>query len=229
MRDLKNMLDKKFETWAVADLPGAPVDALQGVSVSDAEALKQSLNIRTIQDLAENRFVLAAQHILDLAADGEPAMTDQRAFEEMLARATSEFGLPNLTVDISCAQVAEQEEAYEGQRSFGQALNLALKSLLNDGSNIESPRSIVENEWGSDGLDERLLGFLNDDTAVLCLVHEDERSETDAGHRVYPPEGGEKLNDNWLFYLRIPSLSDHMFWAVVSRNDGGRVYNYGFN
>jgi hypothetical protein len=43
------------------------VSALQGVSQADEDALKAALNIKTIRDLAENKFVLWAQAITNLA------------------------------------------------------------------------------------------------------------------------------------------------------------------
>jgi len=47
-------------------LVDAPVAAL-GLSSSDAEALEQALGVKTVRDLAENRYVRWAQAILHLA------------------------------------------------------------------------------------------------------------------------------------------------------------------
>lgn len=44
------------------------VDALAGISAADAVALKQALNITTIRDLAENKFVCVAQAVMAFAA-----------------------------------------------------------------------------------------------------------------------------------------------------------------
>ena len=64
---LAKLLDKAYEDKTPAELVDAPVDALQGVSAKDAEALRQSLNIKTIGDLARSKYVTAARIITDLA------------------------------------------------------------------------------------------------------------------------------------------------------------------
>jgi hypothetical protein len=45
----------------------------------------------------------------------------------------------------------------------------------------------------------------------------------------YPPEQGENAQDNWVFVLHIPSLSDHIYWAIVDRQGKVAPYLYGFN
>ena len=67
MADLTRHLDKAYETKEFDELAAAPVDALEGLSKGDAEALQKALNIKTIRDLAEHKFVLRAQAIVHLA------------------------------------------------------------------------------------------------------------------------------------------------------------------
>ena len=43
------------------------MDALEGLSKGDAEALQKAFNIKTIRQLAESKFVLRAQAIANLA------------------------------------------------------------------------------------------------------------------------------------------------------------------
>ena len=68
MADIGQFLDKAYENKEFADLASAPVDAIQGLSKTDAEALQKALNIKTIQDLATNKYVLVAQGIMALSA-----------------------------------------------------------------------------------------------------------------------------------------------------------------
>lgn len=68
MADLHEHVDKAYQDKQFADIADAPVDALKGVSAADAEALKKALQIKTVRDLAENKFVLWAQAITALAA-----------------------------------------------------------------------------------------------------------------------------------------------------------------
>ncbi len=67
MADITKFFDKEFEQKDFSELAEAPIDALAGISKSDADALKQALNIKTVADLAENKFVLAAQAVMALS------------------------------------------------------------------------------------------------------------------------------------------------------------------
>ena len=67
MADISQHVDKAYEKKEFDELAESPVDALEGLSKADAEALHKALNIRTIRDLAENKFVLRAQAIVNLA------------------------------------------------------------------------------------------------------------------------------------------------------------------
>ena len=69
MADMSKYLDKAYESKDFDDLADAPVDALEGVSKGDAEALQKAFNIKTIRQLAESKFVLRAQAITNLAQD----------------------------------------------------------------------------------------------------------------------------------------------------------------
>jgi hypothetical protein len=70
MVDITKVVDKAYEGWNLSELAEAPVSALQGVSESDAQALKSAFGIDTIQELATNKFVLWAQAINVLARTG---------------------------------------------------------------------------------------------------------------------------------------------------------------
>ena len=55
------ILDKKFESAEFEDLRINPVSAISGISESDAVLLKKAFGIDTIQELAENKYVIIAQ------------------------------------------------------------------------------------------------------------------------------------------------------------------------
>jgi hypothetical protein len=65
--DVSQFFDKKYEQQEFDDLAEAPVDAIQGLSQSDADSLKQALGIDTVRDLAENKFVRIAQAVVALS------------------------------------------------------------------------------------------------------------------------------------------------------------------
>jgi hypothetical protein len=60
----KDKVDKAYEGKDLKEIADAPVDALQGVSAGDAAALKQAFNIKTVRDLATNKYVRWAQEIV---------------------------------------------------------------------------------------------------------------------------------------------------------------------
>ena len=60
-------LDKKFRDKSWSAVGSAPVSAINGVSEQDGVYLQRAFNIKTIQDLAENKFVRVAQTIISLA------------------------------------------------------------------------------------------------------------------------------------------------------------------
>ena len=67
MADISKHFDKAFEQKEFTELADAPVDAIAGVSKADADALKSTLGIKTVRDLAENKFVRIAQAVVALA------------------------------------------------------------------------------------------------------------------------------------------------------------------
>ncbi len=67
MADIGKHVDKAYESKDFEELADSPVEALEGVSATDAEALKKAFNIKTIRQLAESKFVLRAQAITNLA------------------------------------------------------------------------------------------------------------------------------------------------------------------
>jgi hypothetical protein len=64
----EDLLDKEFEAKEITTLADRPVHAIQGVSEGDAELLKAAFNIKTIRDLADNKYVAVAETTVSLAA-----------------------------------------------------------------------------------------------------------------------------------------------------------------
>ena len=67
MADISRFLDKAHEQKEFSELAELPIDALQGVSASDAEAIQKAFGVKTIRQLAEHKFIRAAQAITLLA------------------------------------------------------------------------------------------------------------------------------------------------------------------
>jgi len=58
--------DDQPDVDKLAALADAPITAL-GLSSSDADALEQALDVKSVRDLADNRYVRRAQAIVNLA------------------------------------------------------------------------------------------------------------------------------------------------------------------
>lgn len=137
---------------------------------------------------------------------------------------SEEFGLVNMSIEILASEVRYQTATFESQVTFEDALRAALRSFMEDGTDLESPLSLIKNNFINTSEEERkaiLFDYLNCSTTFLRLVTPD----TKAGY----PERGESIQKNWVFQLRIASYSDHMQWAIVDRLGKKPTYNYGFN
>ncbi len=105
-----------------------------------------------------------------------------------------------------------QNTRFGGDVGFEHALAVALYHLLCDEREPDNPASML-----------RRYGFRFLCNAWLTLQDADAPS----------PPGGERVEDAWIFVLSMPSLSDHVYWAVVPRRRGVSsrvpVHVYGFN
>jgi hypothetical protein len=68
--NLSKIVDKAYQDKTLTEIADAPVDALKGISESDAEALKQAFNVKTVRDLANLKYVAWAQAVVQLADAG---------------------------------------------------------------------------------------------------------------------------------------------------------------
>ena len=67
MSRIDKHVDKAYEETPFAELVKAPLAALQGISDAKAEQLQAALGVKTIGDLATNKYILWAQAISHLA------------------------------------------------------------------------------------------------------------------------------------------------------------------
>jgi hypothetical protein len=69
--NINKAVDKAYETKSLKEIAAAPVDALEGVTASDAELLMKAFGIKSIHDLGTNKYFLVAQAIATLATKEE--------------------------------------------------------------------------------------------------------------------------------------------------------------
>ena len=67
MADIAQFFDKDYEQKEFKELAEAPVDAIQGLSEGDAQKLQEAFNVKSVRDLAENKFVRIAQAVVALS------------------------------------------------------------------------------------------------------------------------------------------------------------------
>lgn len=150
----------------------------------------------------------------------------------VIGRPLHRFGLDKMKNDLRVEEAQTQERLFPGTIQAEKAVFLALRSFLRDASDIESPLALAtqlaleeinlpleaNNPWVVKRAKEILHVNLNQYTSELRFVSPDEK-----------PEHGETVKRNWIIRLKIPTLSDHIFWAVVERSGAIAPYNYGFN
>ena len=62
------ILDKEFESTEFEELRKKPVSAISGISEGDSVLLKRAFGISTIQEMAENKYVMIAQLVTTLVS-----------------------------------------------------------------------------------------------------------------------------------------------------------------
>ena len=151
--------------------------------------------------------------------------------EQIQALLVDDLGFDQLTISLDITEIEAQAAAYPGPTDFMTALDLAMTSFLTDDDDIESPLGIAsfvaEATWTEDNPEGQtfeeatraaLIDHLNRPTASISLVPIGQTAEH-----------GEPVDANWVFFLTIDELSDHLYWAIVDRQGVVATYNYGFN
>ena len=150
------------------------------------------------------------------------AAEDQR-IEAQIEDALEGLGVAEIEWILPTDEIENQSMLVENQVDFVDALTLGIRSFLEDGSDQESPIALLEFTVGPvcvDGSDtDRVRCFMNQPGSILRLVTPDGP----------PAENRERVEENWIFFMTLPSLSDHLLWAIVDRQGNRPAYNYGFN
>jgi hypothetical protein len=165
-----------------------------------------------------------AQALSDMSSDpSDAADASNASLDERITDILAEFGLTSMRSRLPTAEIESQASNFGGTVEFTTALRAALNSFLDDGTDVESPRSLATDVRTGPCLEEdireRVRCFLNRNTAYLELY----------GDEGFAPEEQESVDANWIFILRAESLSDHIQWAIVDRIGVQPTYNYGFN
>jgi hypothetical protein len=133
----------------------------------------------------------------------------------------TDFGVRDISLLFDADDVYEQG-ALAGSVNFVDAFSKALESFLNDASDVYSPLQWVA---GVDGTGDTLPLYMNQDYTYIHLVPNRARLSMETW---YPPEFGESIEENWVFFMTGDAEMNALFWAIVPRN-GEPVYNYGYD
>lgn len=213
------------------------------ISQADAKQLYEAVQDGNLITAIENATLFYLLETLNFTERAEAWLYGKvviRAPIELPSRIQSilsdEFDIPRLEVIYKSADIKAQEALVGNQMNFIQALRLAIETILTDGKDQESPRAIItevfelfpaEVDDAEEKIQAKVREFLS--TGTLQLLPNLDWSDRDQEFDFYPPENGEKAEDNWIFSLYLPDLSDHLYWIVVDRTSDGGAYIYGFN
>ncbi len=142
---------------------------------------------------------------------------ETRAMEVLESR-----GMASTSTFFPNGEAQDQALRYPGKVCPTRALTLAVHALLRSAE----PESLTEvtETLGIEGCPAQC--YFNRKTSLLGLVA-DHRSALRSRFLPLPPSKGSVAED-WIFYLSVPDLDEHGYWALVSR-EGGSVRTYAQN
>jgi hypothetical protein len=126
------------------------------------------------------------------------------------------FNLPFMNITIEQREAELQE--VNAKVKFKEALGLALKSLLNDNDDLESPLVIIRDRALTSNLKRELHNHMNKRTTTFRLLKRTEEAAS-----------GEIAGRYWIFEMYIEDLSDHFYYVIIDKNGFEKTYNYGYN
>ncbi|HET9239893.1 MAG TPA: hypothetical protein VFO10_21710 [Oligoflexus sp.] len=224
-----------------------PIPALeQGYMLLPAAVPETASSFRAYAMLDAVRGSFGAT--VPLLCRGEPVPSSSSSVSESavaeIARADriiqDDFGFPGLHLLANAEALEKQMKNGKADKvSVSQATQLAMAVIFDNFDAIEAPLTIAAHGWASTQ-GERLSDSLTRDqeTAARQFLREQMQNPGTslALHlggiikgQDYPPEQGESTQDNWIFVLHIPTLSDHLYWVIVDRRGSKAPYLYGFN
>lgn len=140
------------------------------------------------------------------------------ALQQRIESLLKALEVPDLSVEVP--SVSDEE-------GFLEALEAAIRSFIEDGEDDESPLGLIEadpsaydlsDEPDTDELQNAVKDFMNAGDSQLTLITPESPLQ---------PDGGENPDKFWIFMLKMPTLSEHRWWAVVDKNGRNETYNYG--
>lgn len=172
--------------------------------------------------------VVIALHLISMNSFG---FTHEAKDDKFRPSETQLNEFPRMTLVFDSVEVKAQAGHFAGDKRFEDAVSDALTSIIHDRSDLESPLSLarelcVDDDKSNECARNVLMHFWHKPKSSMALIG---RTNQDNRSNCFMPERGEHIEDNWLFCVRLPELSEHLFWAIVPRNRIQAAYNYGYN
>ncbi|MCS7058287.1 MAG: hypothetical protein NZ849_01505 [Meiothermus sp.] len=141
------------------------------------------------------------------------------ALQQRIESLLKALEVPDLSVEVP-THIADED-------GFLEALEAAIRSFIEDGSDEQSPLGLIEADPSAYDLSEEpdleelqsaVRDFMNAGDSQLTLITPESPLQ---------PDGGESPEKFWVFLLQMPTLSEHRWWAIVDKNGRNETYNYG--
>lgn len=138
-------------------------------------------------------------------------------FEQRAAALLARDGLSATSTFFPTGEAQEQELRYPGRVCAEEAMVLAVDALV--ASAAPESLSDVSKTLGLPECEARC--YFNRRTSLFGLVAD---SESHMSSRLLPlPPSGARVSQSWVFFLSVPDLGEHGYWAIVSRDGSGVV------
>jgi hypothetical protein len=136
-------------------------------------------------------------------------------------------------------QISHNSSSYPNGVGFKKSLEKSIITILNFKNDWEAPLAMIledacfelfnhqydlcfKNDEPVESVKtyavKKLKEFLNQKSSTLSLLKLGER-----------PEHGEKVEQNWIFQLKMNTYSDHIYWIIIDRSGKKEPFLYGFN
>jgi len=145
--------------------------------------------------------------------------------------------VPGLQVLFDQGDRIRQTNIPDNKMGFEEALSDALNCFLTYTENAETPLNLVKEVSTADvhaadylqQLEVQLQRYFNTGRIGLMPAYDVTNADSWENLPYNVPENRESVDENWIFVLSLPDLSDHIYWAIVDRTGEKPAYCYGFN
>ncbi len=232
---------KRYDRALLAQAKALTLGSGDGrISLADAEVLLTAVadgqgitptEFRTLDYILQH-FNLTAPAKALFENHAQQAVDYQRTIKQ----AANRFGVKDLSYLKFTAEEIELQTRLAGNVvGFDAMINTVFELLFTAEAGRETPFHIISSvlEIGRDDvaneiprIQDKLRAYLA--SGQLWLVPHGVEPDESADFDFEPAENRETTIDNWICYLSLPELSDHLYWTIVPRN-GDQPYLYGFN